>query len=847
MVRQSERQMPGRWQRRNGQINKAYDIANRTARMYENGLVVWFDCIEEKFFYPDTITETFPGEFDDRPLWEIFERGGLCSEVAAKQIQARIKEACDATEPNALYEEYFIKNAGEEWKWYCVGFVTYGFGNMVTITFTDINDEIISNQRFKQRAENDELTGLLNRNAFCRKVDSIVQKNPEDMTAGKYAVVYFDVLRFKAINDMFGMAEGDRVLCYVADLIVRLIGERDLACRIDSDRFIFFTNTYGEELEKLIDKLLEGLSAYNLPFAIACNVGVYVTVDDQVSAVAMMDRAILAQSKIKGSYTVKCNYYTEEMRNDLLSEQEISGIMEGALADKHFVVYYQPQYNHATGGLVGAEALVRWKHPERGLISPGLFIPIFERNGFITKLDLYVFEQVCCFLRNCIDKGITVIPISSNFSQYDIFQPRFVEKLEELRTKYDVPVKYLRVEITESAIVGGSERVNEIVKRLRECGYVVEMDDFGSGYSSLNVLREVDLDVIKLDMLFLSEKANNNRGGTIISSIVRMAKWLDMPVIAEGVETMGQADFLRSIGCEFIQGYLYSKPLPEEEFESLLEKSQLDMAAMKEKQEETISAHDFWEPKSQETLIFSNFVGGAAIFEYHNGKAEILRVNKKYLKELGMNLSEKDLIETDPFIFFDEENGKIYSEALKKAVETGEEQECDTWRKFSSSCCGDERICIRSNVRLIGHSGNHYLFYSMIRNVTTEKEYYQALMDNERRFKFASEQANIYFWEYTVATREMRPCFRCMRDLGLPALLTNYPDSAIEMGVFPPEVADMYRDWHRQIAEGVPELEAVMPLTVGRVPFRVKYTTEFDENGRPVKAYGSATLIVDGE
>jgi len=147
-------------------------------------------------------------------------------------------------------------------------------------------------------------------------------------------------------------------------------------------------------------------------------------------------------------------------------------------------------------------------------------------------------------------------------------------------------------------------------------------------------------------------------------------------------------------------------------------------------------------------------------------------------------------------------------------------------------------------VRMIGKSDTSILFYAMIRNITAEKRRYIDVLDSERRFKMASEQVNIYYWEYTVATREMRPCFRCMRDLGLPALLTNYPDSAIEMGVFPPEVADMYRDWHRQIAEGVRELEAVIPLTVGRVPFRVRYTTEFDENGRPVKAYGSAALVV---
>lgn len=843
MIRQANGQKPDNVLRQTGRIRKGYEIENRTGRLYEQSQVMIYDCVQDKFSYPETMTDMFTANFDDRPLWDILFEDGLCTKEVAGQLRLRIEEASVAGIPKASYEEYFIRNTGREGRWYCVGTISTVPGAAVTITITDITDEIVASQRFKQRAENDELTGLLNRNAFCRKVDSVVQKNPGDVAAGKYAMVYFDVLRFKAINDMFGMAEGDRVLCHVADLISGLIEKKDLACRINSDRFIFFTKTSEVALEALVEQLLSGLTEFDLPFAIACNVGIYVTTEEPLSAVAMMDRAILAQSTIKGSYTLKCNYYTEALRNNLLSEQEISGIMEEALEEKQFLVYYQPQYNHATGSLMGAEALVRWKHPERGLVSPGLFIPIFEKNGFITQLDLYVFGQVCCFLRKCLDRNIPIVPVSSNFSQYDIFQPRFVEKLEELRMKYDVPVKYLRVEITESAIVGGSDRVNEIVKRLRACGYVVEMDDFGSGYSSLNVLREVDLDIIKLDMLFLSEKANNNRGGTIISSIVRMAKWLDMPVIAEGVETMGQADFLRSIGCEYIQGYLYSKPLPEEEFEALLGTSTLDVTAFKENQGETQNARDFWEPKSQETLIFSNFVGGAAIFEFHSGNVEILRVNKKYLRELGMNLSEKDLIETDPTSFFDEENGKIYSDTLRRAIETGEEQECDTWRSISSSCCGDDRVCIRSNVRMIGHNGNHYLFYAMIRNVTIEKEYFQAMRDNEKRFRAASEHANMFYWEYNVATREMRPCFRCMRDLGLPELLTNYPESAIERGIFPPEIADLYRDWHKQIEAGVPELEAVMPLTEARVLFKVKYTTEFDENGRPVKAYGSATPV----
>ena len=222
----------------------------------------------------------------------------------------------------------------------------------------------------------------------------------------------------------------------------------------------------------------------------------------------------------------------------------------------------------------------------------------------------------------------------------------------------------------------------------------------------------------------------------------------------------------------------------------------------------------------------------------------MLRVNKKYLQEIGMNLSEKELIEGDPMRFFDEHNKKIYLDMLERAMQSGEEEECETWRNIVSSCCGTERICIRSNVRMIGQSGGSTLFYGMIRNITAEKQQYADILESERRFKIASEQINIYYWEYTIATKEMRPCFRCMRDLGLPPLLTNYPEPAIERGIFPPEVADMYRDWHRQVAEGVEHLEAIIPLTPDRIPFRVRYTTEFDENGLPVKAYGSAALIV---
>ncbi|MBQ9766542.1 MAG: GGDEF domain-containing protein [Lachnospiraceae bacterium] len=808
-----------------------------------DSLFVSYDCESGRFRYSPPFTEQFAARFDTRPLWQIMEEDGMSSKEIAEQFHAILNEISIADIPKAQFEEYFIRNTGNVGKWYRVGFIASAPGAAITVTFTDIDEEVQANERLRQRAEYDELTGLYNRNAFCRKVDAIVEKNPAEIAAGEYAMVYFDVQRFKAINDMFGMKQGDRLLNYIADTILGELKEEDVACRIGSDRFIFFTQTAGEALEQMLDRLFEVFAKFDLLFEVVCNMGIYITEEKKHSAVSMMDRAILAQSTVKGSYTERYSYYTEAMRNNLLSEQEIAGIMAGALAEKQFVVYYQPQYNHSTGALVGAEALVRWKHPERGLISPGLFIPIFEKNGFITKLDLYVFEEVCRFQRKCMDSDMPLVPISANFSRYDIFQPNFVEKLEALRTKYDVPVKYVRVEITESAIVGGSQRVNEIVKSLRERGYVVEMDDFGTGYSSLNVLKEIELDIIKLDMLFLSEKSESNRGGTIISSIVRMAKWLDLPVIAEGVETVGQADFLKSIGCEYIQGYLYSKPLPEEDFEEVLKKSRVEVKGARDELFQTEGTYNFWEPKSLETLIFNNYAGGAAIIEMYNERVEVLRINKKYLRELGMNISEKELIEGHPVAFLNQENRKIYFDTLQRAIDTADEEECEIWCVASSSCCGEDTICLRCNIRIIGRSDDRYLFYVMIRNITTEKEYYASILDSERRFKMASEQANIYYWEYDIATKEMHPCFRCMRDLGLPELMTNYPESAIEAGVFPPEVADLYRDWHKRIEAGEPSLEAIMPLTKDKVPFWVRYTTEFDENGRPVKAYGSATLV----
>jgi len=526
-----------------------------------------------------------------------------------------------------------------------------------------------------------------------------------------------------------------------------------------------------------------------------------------------------------------------------MTEMEVVRFFEQAISEKQLCVHYQPQYNHSTGRIVGAEALMRWNHPEFGPQSPGDFIPAMEKYELISRADLYVFEEICRFQSSC--PSSLRIPISFNVSRHDLLGHDYVRELETIRKEYNVPVQYLRVEITESSADGGFDLVATAITRFHEAGYLVEMDDFGSGYSSLGILKSLPVDVLKLDLSFLSGEGSGGQGGIILNSVIQMAKWLETQTIAEGVETVEQADFLKSVGCNYVQGYLYSKPIPGEEMSRLLS------AVESEKTEPMLTfvrgmkAKRFWNPDSLETFLFNRLVGAAAVFSYEDGNIEILRVNEKYVKELGMNLTETEILTANPLDALNPANRKIYLNTVKRAIGSGEEERCETWRTIQSGCCGEEKICIRSNIHVIGKAENQAIIYANIQNVTYEKRQYEELADSERRFRFASEQANVYAWEYTVDTREMRPCFRCIRDLGLPHLVRNYPEPAIEAGIIPPDYADMYRDWHRQISAGVKKLEAVIPLTVGRVPFHVRYTTVFDETGKPLKAYGSATLVND--
>lgn len=413
--------------------------------------------------------------------------------------------------------------------------------------------------------EHDDLTGILAEKTFYKQVQERLTK----AKPGEYCIVYLDVYKFKLINEIFGYDKGDELLCAIGEELEQLTeGCNGLCGRISGDKFALFI-PHQEELIKLFYTRKKRKKRI-LPIEIYLYYGVYVVNHMDIPPAQMVDCAQLAQRAIKGNYDNYVSYYNEKIKDQIMKEQEIISSMSKALDNGEFVVYLQPQYNYREGRICGSEALVRWKSPEKGLIPPGDFIPVFESNGFIIKLDENVWEQVCKLQRKWLDAGYDPLPISVNVSRADLLKGCVAEKIMGLIEKYDLTSDLIRVEVTESAYMDNPQQLIMEIDILRNNGLLVEMDDFGSGYSSLNMLKDVPIQVLKTDLKFLAGTGIEMRKESILANVVRMAHQMGMSVIAEGVETKEQADYLLQLNCEQMQGYYFSRPIPVEEFEKLV-------------------------------------------------------------------------------------------------------------------------------------------------------------------------------------------------------------------------------------------------------------------------------------
>ena len=418
---------------------------------------------------------------------------------------------------------------------------------------------------FINQMNTDRLTGLMSKDYFYVKADEMITQNPDK----EYNIVCTDIEDFNLYNDIFGYEEGDRLLVKLSKQIRENLEGRGICGRFQADKFVCLVESDYERSSR--EKFIELLSKEQ--FFTFKNVrikwGIYEVDDSDISVEKMCDRAQLAVQSIKGIYGKYYHVYDDALREALVKEKRITDAMRGALLDEQFVVYLQPKYNLTDNSMNGAEALVRWKHPEWGMIPPGEFIPVFEKNGFIFNLDCYVWEKTCQIISGWIRDGKPVVPVSVNVSRADLYRKNLVTVLSGLVEKYDIPYHLLHLEITESAYVDNPYQIMTSVEELRTLGFIIEMDDFGSGYSSLNMLGEMKLDIMKLDMAFVRNETAKSLNRSILSNVVTMAHKLHLSVTAEGVETINQLQRLKSIGCDTAQGFFFSKPVPVEEFDIL--------------------------------------------------------------------------------------------------------------------------------------------------------------------------------------------------------------------------------------------------------------------------------------
>lgn len=414
--------------------------------------------------------------------------------------------------------------------------------------------------------QKDRTTGLLSKEYFCQQAEKILRSNPDKT----YDIICSDVENFKLINDAFGMQGGNKVLKTMGGICQKSTDSLGGICsRFHADQFVSMI----EHTEGYSDELYEALTAETREKCGISNIvikwGIYQTGDRKISVEQMCDWALQGARSIKGQYGRYYAFYDDKLRSEMLRDQAILDCMEEALEQGQFQVKLQPKYKAAGGLFTDAEALVRWCHPEWGMQSPAVFIPLFERNGFITKLDQYVWEKVCQLMQQWDKEGLEPVNISINVSRADVYNVNLVDTLLDLVKRYNIAPKRLHLEITESVYTESPEDIIQNVTRLREKGFVVEMDDFGSGYSSLNMLNRMPMDILKLDMQFIRTEMEMPESRRTLRYIIGLAHWLNLSVVAEGVETKEQLEHLRNLGCDYIQGYYLAKPMDPADFEAL--------------------------------------------------------------------------------------------------------------------------------------------------------------------------------------------------------------------------------------------------------------------------------------
>lgn len=683
----------------------------------------------------------------------------------------------------------------------------------------------------------DAATGLLGKEAFFDEAAAYLRHSG----ARDVSIVCFDVDHFKLFNDLHGLDCGDELLRYLGRALALRFspdGAQPLA-RLAADTFALCATGIRPER---VERILVDISS-ECPNGIDAIVraGVY-RIEDPASPVSIMcDRAVIALRTVKGSYFDRVALYDPGMREALVLEREVVAGIESALREDRIELFLQPKCNIRTGKIVGAEALARWRHPERGIVAPGEFIPLIERNGLVRSLDLRVWEKTAAWIRGLIDEGVQPVPVSVNVSRADIYLVDVAAELHALVERYGIDPSLIEVEITESAYSERPDRIVAAFDALAERGFTVLMDDFGSGYSSLNMLKDINVDVLKIDMRFLDR--DDRRSKDIMESVIRMARWLDLPVIAEGVETREQVNFLLDVGCSYAQGYYYARPMEAAAFEALLtdgSKVQHEQCALQDARRPILDFRDLLHENTISDRMLSSIIGSVALYSYADGDLRLIRGNEAYRRLIatlgeGVNGAEEG---GSLFPFVHDEDRDALVAAAEETVRS----------------CPDDGVEVV--VRRMGTNGCHWhkmrLFhlnttngsatvYGSVTDVTERMEYMEALRKSEQRFEMTLEASGTVVFELDIPTRTARYSEFLQQAFGLAETVANAPEGFIEQGTVAEESIEDFRAIYRDLYAGAPRTSAVVRAIMGdgsRAWNRVTLLAMPNEAGAPVKAVG---------
>lgn len=411
----------------------------------------------------------------------------------------------------------------------------------------------------------DELTSAPNENAFKERAVELIRDNPDV----PYVVTCFDIQNFRYINEGYGHEKADMLLRAVAGALRESYTYNECFARLSADRFLGLCvdDERTEERKKFVmDKVTAACEAIPMKYPVNFKTGIYYVRNRNEDISDMIDKANLARKSARSAARQNIAEYRDQLMEETRRQEHVESRMHEALANGEFVPFLQPKWDMLNDHICGAEALIRWITPDGGVVPPGDFIPVFEKNGFVEQIDFFMLEKICEYLRKMIDEGREVYPVSINQSRYLLFDPNYISRVQAIMLKYRVPKGLIELEITETVFFSEKERMLEVMRQLKEFNMNLSIDDFGSGYSSLNLLRDIPFDVLKIDREFLDESSQSETGKWILRKIVEMAEGMHLKVICEGVETHEQVEMLLSIGCQMAQGFLYSRPIPIEEF-----------------------------------------------------------------------------------------------------------------------------------------------------------------------------------------------------------------------------------------------------------------------------------------